>query len=369
MTGSGEKDNDRPRLGISTCLLGENVRWDGGHQHDRFLTGTLGRFVDYVPVCPEVECGFPIPREPFHLEGDPQHPRLVTSRTNVDHTKRMERWAADRVAELEKEELCGFIFKSGSPSSGMERVKVRNEKGMPVKKGRGIFARVFMEKFPLLPVEDDGRLHDIHLRENFIERIFTLKRWREMVRDRKNMGGLVDFHTRHKMLIMAHHPEIYRKMGKLVAGEGPQPLPQRLERYQQLLMDALKYRATQRKNSNVLQHDLGGRGPLQAHFILFSTNRETVTASFNQERREMAAIDLGKDCKQVSEGRVGDELLDTVEQVMTTIIRKCRSGSGAQRVAATVRFGQAISCNPLTRGQFVEVFSFLLVGTIINQRQ
>lgn len=257
MTGSGEKDNDRPRLGISTCLLGENVRWDGGHQHDRFLTGTLGRFVDYVPVCPEVECGFPIPREPFHLEGDPQHPRLVTSRTNVDHTKRMERWAADRVAELEKEELCGFIFKSGSPSSGMERVKVRNEKGMPVKKGRGIFARVFMEKFPLLPVEDDGRLHDIHLRENFIERIFTLKRWREMVRDRKNMGGLVDFHTRHKMLIMAHHPEIYRKMGKLVAGEGPQPLPQRLERYQQLLMDALKYRATQRKNSNVLQHAMG----------------------------------------------------------------------------------------------------------------
>ncbi len=257
MTGSGEKDTDRPRLGISTCLLGENVRWDGGHQHDRFLTGTLGRFVDYVPVCPEVECGFPIPREPFHLEGDPQHPRLVTSRTNVDHTKRMERWAADRVAELEKEELCGFIFKSGSPSSGMERVKVRNEKGMPVKKGRGIFARVFMEKFPLLPVEDDGRLHDIHLRENFIERIFTLKRWREMVRDRKNMGGLVDFHTRHKMLIMAHHPEIYRKMGKLVAGEGPQPLPQRLERYQQLLMDALKYRATQRKNSNVLQHAMG----------------------------------------------------------------------------------------------------------------
>jgi uncharacterized protein YbgA (DUF1722 family)/uncharacterized protein YbbK (DUF523 family) len=257
MTGSGEKDTDRPRLGISTCLLGENVRWDGGHQHDRFLTGTLGRFVDYVPVCPEVECGFPIPREPFHLEGDPLHPRLVTSRTNVDHTKRMERWAADRVAELEKEELCGFIFKSGSPSSGMERVKVRNEKGMPVKKGRGIFARVFMEKFPLLPVEDDGRLHDIHLRENFIERIFTLKRWREMVRDRKNMGGLVDFHTRHKMLIMAHHPEIYRKMGKLVAGEGPQPLPQRLERYQQLLMDALKYRATQRKNSNVLQHAMG----------------------------------------------------------------------------------------------------------------
>lgn len=248
---------ERPRLGISTCLLGENVRWDGGHRLDRFLTDTLGRFVQYVPVCPEVECGFPVPREPFHLEGDPDHPRLVTSREGVDHTERMERWARERVRELERENLCGFIFKSGSPSSGMERVKVRNEKGMPVRKGRGVFARIFMEHFPFLPVEDDARLYDPRLRENFIERVFTLRRWREMLREKRNLGGLVEFHTRHKMLILSHNPRIYREMGKLVAGSKGYPLSEVLGSYQDSLMKALGYRTTGKKNANVLQHAMG----------------------------------------------------------------------------------------------------------------
>ncbi|NOY87441.1 MAG: DUF523 domain-containing protein [Deltaproteobacteria bacterium] len=178
-----ERELEHPRLGISACLLGENVRWDGGHRLDCFLTGTLGKFVEYIPVCPEVECGFPIPREPFHLEGDPENPRLIASRTGVDHTDRMQRWARERVRALEKEDLRGFIFKSGSPSSGMERVNVLNEKGIPVRKGRGIFACIFMEHFPLIPVEDDERLKNPQLQENFIERIFTL-------------GRLLDFHTR-----------------------------------------------------------------------------------------------------------------------------------------------------------------------------
>ena len=128
----------RIRLGISTCLLGQNVRYDGGHKLDRFLTDTLGRYVEYVPVCPEVECGFDTPREAFRLVGNPESPRFVTSRTNKDFTERMMKWANKRVIELEREELCGFIFKSNSPSSGMERVKVYGEKGMPVKKGRGV---------------------------------------------------------------------------------------------------------------------------------------------------------------------------------------------------------------------------------------
>ncbi|UCF30741.1 MAG: DUF523 and DUF1722 domain-containing protein [bacterium] len=256
MKKSRHKD-ERLRVGISTCLLGENVRWDGGHQLDRYLADTLGKFVEYVPVCPEVECGFPIPREPFHLEGDPERPRLITSRTGVDHTERMERWARKRVEELEGEELCGFIFKSNSPSSGMERVKVRNEKGMPVKKGRGIFARVFMEHFPTLPVEEDGRLHDIQLRENFVERIFTLKRWREMVKERGSRGGLVEFHTRHKMLILSHSPQLYREMGKLVAGGGGYALAELFDRYRDLLTEAMKLKTTAKKNSNVLEHALG----------------------------------------------------------------------------------------------------------------
>jgi uncharacterized protein YbbK (DUF523 family) len=167
---------EKIELGISTCLLGENVRYDGGHKLDRFLTDTLGQFVEYVPVCPEVECGLPIPRESMHLEGDPDSPRLVTTRTKQDMTDRMVKWAQKRVAELEDEGLCGFIFKNNSPSSGMERIRVYNENGMPVKKGVGIFAEIFMNHFPLLPVEDERRLYDPELRENFIERIFTLKK-------------------------------------------------------------------------------------------------------------------------------------------------------------------------------------------------
>ena len=176
---------EKIRLGISTCLAGGHVRYDGGHKLDRILTDTLGQYVQYVPVCPEVECGLPIPREAMRLEGDPGSPRLVTIRTRRNMTDRMIRWARKRVVELEKEDLSGFIFKSSSPSSGMERVKVYNKKGMPVKKGTGMFARIFMEHFPLLPVEDEGRLHDPKSRENFIERIFTLRRWREVLREKK----------------------------------------------------------------------------------------------------------------------------------------------------------------------------------------
>ena len=169
------------RLGISACLLGREVRFDGGHKHDRFITETLGQYVDFVPVCPEVECGLSIPREAMRLVGEIDHPSLVTVRTRIDYTEQMQTWAERRVRELEGEDLYGFIFKSDSPSSGMERVKVYDDKGMPVKKGIGMFARAFMEHFPLLPVEEEGRLHDPKLRENFIEAIFTFKRWREIL--------------------------------------------------------------------------------------------------------------------------------------------------------------------------------------------
>jgi uncharacterized protein YbbK (DUF523 family) len=205
------------RLGISMCLLGESVRYDGGHKLDRFLTETLGQYVDYVPVCPEVECGLPVPRESMHLEGDPDSPRLVTSRTKQGMTERMVQWARKRAVELGKENLLGFIFKSDSPSSGMERVRVYNEKGMSVKQGVGMFARIFMEHFPLLPVEEEGRLHDPKLRENFIERIFALKRWREVLSEKESRGNLVAYHTKQKLLLLSHSPKHYQEMGKLVA--------------------------------------------------------------------------------------------------------------------------------------------------------
>jgi len=248
---------DKIRLGISTCLLGENVRYDGGHKRDRFIIETLGQFVEFVPVCPEVECGLPIPRESMHLEGNPDSPRLVTTRSKIDHTERMVKWAEKRVQELEREDLCGFIFKSNSPSSGMERVKVYNEHGMAQKTGVGMFARTFMDHFPLIPVEEDGRLHDIRLRENFIERIFALKRWRELLDHNQNRGKLVAFHTQHKLLILSHSQKHSRILGKLVAEAKNTPAEQLYSQYQMLFMEALCLKTTVKKNINVLQHMMG----------------------------------------------------------------------------------------------------------------
>ncbi len=245
------------RLGISACLLGEEVRYDGGHKLDRYLTDTLGRFVEYVPVCPEVEAGFGVPREAMHLEGDLNAPRLVTRRTKRDLTDPMLEWAKKRVLELEAQDLCGFIFKSRSPSSGMERIPVYNEKGMPVKKGVGLFARIFMDHFPLLPVEDEGRLHDPKLRENFIECVFVFKRWRECLSRGKSRRGLIDFHTKHKLLILSHSPKHYQMMGRLVGQAKTLALDELYQTYQGLLLEALRLKTTIKKNANVLQHMMG----------------------------------------------------------------------------------------------------------------
>jgi uncharacterized protein YbgA (DUF1722 family)/uncharacterized protein YbbK (DUF523 family) len=248
---------EKIKLGISSCLLGNKVRYDGGHKLDPFLVNTLGQFVEYVPVCPEVESGFPVPREAFRLVGDLEAPRLITRQGGVDSTPQMERWLVKRLPLLEKDGLCGFIFKSKSPSSGMERVKVYNANGMAEKKGVGIFARALMKRLPLLPVEEEGRLQDIDLRENFIVRIFAYRRWRELLTAGATAGRLVDFQRRHKYLLMAHSPEMARQLGKLVAAAGARPLAEILPEYEQLLLAALKQRATVRKNVNVLQHMLG----------------------------------------------------------------------------------------------------------------
>ena len=245
------------RLGISACLLGQAVRYDGGHKHDRFITETLGQYVDFVPVCPEVECGLGIPREAMRLVGDVEQPRLVTIRSRKEYTDQMLAWARRRVQELETEDLAGFIFKGDSPSSGMERVKVYNNKGMPVKKGIGLFARAFMEHFPLLPVEDEGRLHDPKLRENFIEAIFTVKRWRDMVTSGPGRKDLLAFHTRHKLLLLAHSPEHYREMGRVAAHIHERPPIDTMADYQKLLLQSLRLKTTPKKNANVLYHLLG----------------------------------------------------------------------------------------------------------------
>lgn len=248
---------EKIRIGISSCLLGQNVRYDGGHQHDRYITDTLGRWFEWVPVCPEVEYGLPVPREAMRLVGRPESPRLVTVRTGIDHTDGMRSWAEKRLEALASLDLCGFIFKSRSPSSGMAAVKVYPENGMPVKKGVGIFAGAFMQRFPLVPAEEDGRLNDPALRENFIERIFVYRRWREVEKTNSVMADLVSFHAEHKLLILSHSPKHLTILGRLVANPERMKLPALREAYIRNLMEALRLSATVRKQTNVLEHMAG----------------------------------------------------------------------------------------------------------------
>lgn len=247
-------------MGISSCLLGEQVRWNGNHKRDQWLADQLGRCVRYYPVCPEVESGFDVPREPLCLVGDPRAPRLVTSRTKQDHTGCMLQWARRRLKELEGADLDGFIFKGRSPSCGTEGVRVYgiHKKGRASSRGQGVFASVFMEHFPFVPVEDDGRLHDPQLRENFIERCFVMKKWRNTLRQHRwSLSELVRFHTDHKLLILSHSPRHCRIMEELVARAKAMPMTDLYEEYQRLLMDALRLKATPAKHINVLQHITG----------------------------------------------------------------------------------------------------------------
>lgn len=248
---------EKIRLGISSCLLGNRVRYDGQHKLDHFLVDVLGQYVEWVPVCPEVECGLPVPREAMRLVGDPEHPRLVTIKTRTDHTDRMLQWASRRARELDREDLCGFVFKSRSPSSGMKSVKVYNDDGMPSQTGVGLFAKAFMDRFPLLPVEDEGRLNDALLRENFIERIFAFHRWKTFRNGDGSLKGLIRFHTEHKLLVMAHSPKHYQLLGKLVADTKSLPKNALLDEYSWLFFEGLAMLATNRKHTNVLQHMMG----------------------------------------------------------------------------------------------------------------
>ncbi len=249
--------SDKIKIGISSCLLGNDVRWNGGHKRDRYLTDTLGKFVEWVPVCPEVEIGLGIPRETLRLVGDPEDPQLLTTKTKIDHTDSMKKWARGRLKELAQEDLCGFVFKSDSPSSGMVRVKVYGKKGMPQKKGVGIFARAFMDHFPLIPVEDDGRLRNPLIRENFIEQVFTLKRWRDTRERRSCVGNVVDFHSQNKLVLMAHSPKHLKQMGAMTAqGKGMGCSLLYLE-YEKLLLEALRLKTTIKKHYNVMLHMLG----------------------------------------------------------------------------------------------------------------
>jgi uncharacterized protein YbgA (DUF1722 family)/uncharacterized protein YbbK (DUF523 family) len=245
------------RIGISRCLLGDTVRYDGGHKKDEFLTEVFGQFVEWVPVCPEVEAGFGTPREAMRLVGEAGASRLITIKTGRDHTQAMERFSHRRVRELKGLDLSGYVFKKDSPSCGLERVRLYSPHGMPSRTGVGIFARAFQNQFPLIPVEEEGRLNDPVIRENFIERVFCYHRWRSLTRGRLTRQALVAFHSTHKYLLLAHSREHYQTLGRL-AGNAHLYRPSELaQRYGVLLMKTLKVKATVRKHVNVLNHIVG----------------------------------------------------------------------------------------------------------------
>lgn len=248
----------RLRLGVSSCLLGEKVRFNGGHKRDRFVTDVLSRYVEWVPVCPEFEMGLGAPRESLRLVGDREDPRLIAPASGTDHTAAMKRFVRTRLRELTHATLHGFIVKKDSPTCGMTRVRVWHEGGGGhERKGIGLFTGALMDRLSLLPVEEEGRLHDPRLRENFIERVFAYSRWSEFLNRKPRRGDLVRFHTTHKLTLRSHSEKLYRELGRIVADPKGHPLRELLARYGDGFMAALTLIATPSKHANVLYHMLG----------------------------------------------------------------------------------------------------------------
>jgi uncharacterized protein YbgA (DUF1722 family)/uncharacterized protein YbbK (DUF523 family) len=245
------------RIGISSCLLGQTVRFDGGHKRDRFLTDILGPYVEWVPVCPEVEMGLGTPREAMRLVRAGRQLRMITIRTGIDHTDSLAQWADKRLDELVSDDLCGYVLKKNSPSCGLERVKTYNARGALDRPGRGLYASALIERFPSLPVEEEGRLSDPALCENFIERVFAYHRLKDLFKPGWRLGGLVRFHTAHKMAILAHSTTRYQQLGRLVAKGRALQRRELRGAYERLFMETLSIVATRRRHSNVLTHMSG----------------------------------------------------------------------------------------------------------------
>lgn len=237
--------------------MGNTVRYDGGHKLDHYLRHTAGRFIEWVPVCPEAECGLPVPREAMDLVGDPDSPRLVTRVTGIDHTDRIGQWANRKMIALEKEDLCGFVFKARSPSCGVHDAKLNSWTRRNAGTRAGLFAETVMGRFPRMPIEDEEGLQDPALRENFIERLFVYCRWQEFMADGKTIGQLVAFHDGHKYLLMSHSAKHLKELGGLVSDPKKHKRPELFDRYFQTLMDGLRLPATVKKHVNVLRHLAG----------------------------------------------------------------------------------------------------------------
>lgn len=245
----------KPKLGISACLMGAEVRYNGGHKESHLCTRTLSEYFDFVPVCPEVAIGLGIPRETIRLVGDAEQPQAVGSVSHeLNVTTELAAYGEQMATELN--DICGYIFMQKSPSCGLERVKVYRENGAPVDGGgTGIYAKAFCARHPNLPVEEDGRLNDAVLRENFITRVFAYAAWQTLLQEGLSRHSLIAFHSRYKYQLMASNPEQYKVLGTLLGNLGQHDdLPELAARYFTELMAALKKCATRGTHTNVLQH-------------------------------------------------------------------------------------------------------------------
>ncbi len=277
---------EKPRIGISACLLGDEVRFDGGHKREPFLTDVLGPHVNWIRVCPEVEVGMGTPRETLRLVRDGDGPvRMMTTRTGVDHTASMERWSRRRLEALASEDLSGYVLKKDSPSCGMERVKVFGSGGVPQRNGRGIFAAALLERLPNLPVEEEGRLSDPVLRANFIERVFAYQRLRRFFAPRWTVGGLVAFHTAHKLTLLSHSTANYQRLGQLVAAAARTPRAALRSDYETLFMSTLRIPATTRRHTNVLMHMAG-----HLKKLVDAESRAELVATIDDYRRGLVPL-------------------------------------------------------------------------------
>jgi uncharacterized protein YbgA (DUF1722 family)/uncharacterized protein YbbK (DUF523 family) len=273
------------RIGISSCLLGDKVRFDGGHKRDPYIVETLGQYFQWIPVCPEMEMGLGAPRESLRLVGTSDALRLIASKSAIDYTEAMQRYTARRLEELSRLDLHGYILKKNSPSCGMERVRVYGPKDSVQRRGRGMFAQALMACFPLLPVEEEGRLQDMRLRENFIARVFAYYRWRQLIAMSPGPHDLVRFHTQYKLTLLAHSHKHYQALGRLTAQAGTLPMPDFLRQYGSTFMEGLRVKATPKKHANVLYHLLGY---LKKH--LDTSDKEEIAACIEAYRQEFVPL-------------------------------------------------------------------------------
>ena len=278
--------HSRVRIGISACLLGEKVRFDGGHKKDEFLTSHFGRYVEWVPVCPEIEIGLGVPRESLRLVGQGRGVHLIAPRSGADHSEAMRRFARERAGIIADQGLCGFVFKRSSPSCGLERVKVYRDAGTPHRDGRGLFAEGLCERLPYLPVEEEGRLNDSRLRENFVSQVFSFKRWMDLGKSGLTQRRIMEFHARHKFLLMAHSQDGMRRLGNLLGRDGKSTPPNQLgKKYFTSFCDVMRHAPTRRNHTNVLQHLAGFFSDR-----LDSVDRAELAGVIDRYRRELLPL-------------------------------------------------------------------------------